>query len=59
MKSFYFQNKITGELVTYEEAKKEFYRIERFWNESLDDEFIETDMLSDEEIEFPDFSKYF
>ncbi len=55
MKAPMFINKSTGELVTYEQAKQEFYKINRTWKESIFDEYEETDILSDETLEKPNF----
>ena len=59
LKSFYFMNKKTGELVTYKQANKEFYKVKRSYLESIFDDYIETDILSDENIELPDFTNIF
>jgi hypothetical protein len=48
-------NKTTGELVTYSQANKAFYSIKRSYLESIFDEYEETDILSNEEVEFPNF----
>lgn len=55
MKHFYFMNRTTGELVTYSQANKAFYSIKRSYLESIFDEYEETDILSNEEVEFPNF----
>lgn len=55
----YFMNKETGELATYSQACKEFYKSPRGYLESVFDEWIETDLQSDEPIEMPDFTKVF
>jgi len=57
LKHYYFINKETGELVTYSEAKKEFYKIKRNALESIFDEYEETNLLSNENVEMPNFKK--
>lgn len=49
-------NKKTGELVTYSQANKEFYSKPRSWKESIFDEYVETDIESEEIVDFPDFT---
>lgn len=55
----YFMNKETGDLATYSQAKKDFYSKKRGYLESIFDEWIETDIESDEIIEKPDFTNIF
>lgn len=57
LKHNYFMNKKTGELLTYSEAFNEFYKIKRGVFENIFDEYIETDMQSEEVIEKPNFLK--
>lgn len=57
LKHYYFQNKNTGELVTYSQARNEFYKRKRTALESIFDEYEETKILSNEEIEMPNFIK--
>lgn len=57
LKHNYFMNKKTGELLTYSEAFNEFYKIKRGVFENIFDEYIETDMRSEEVIEKPNFLK--
>lgn len=48
-------NKETGDLVTYSQAVKEFYKTPRGYLECVWDAYVETDIESDEDISFPDF----
>ena len=57
LKHNYFMNKKTGELLTYSEAFNEFYKIKRGVFENIFDEYIETDMQSEEVIEKTKFFK--
>lgn len=52
----YFMDKETGEIVTYSEANKRFYSKKRTYLESIFDEYIETNIESDEIIGTPDFA---
>jgi len=55
LKHYYFQNKNTGEIVTYSQAMKEFYKVKRNCLESIFDEYEETNLLSNENVEMPNF----
>lgn len=59
LKYNYFMNRETGEILTYSQVNKIFYSVPRRWDESIFDEWQETDIESDEAIAFPDFSKVF
>ena len=50
MKHYYFAKKETGEIVTYSQAKKEFYSKKRTAWESIFDEYEETNLVSNENI---------
>ena len=56
LKHNYFMNKKTGELVTYSQANKEFYSKPRSWKESIFDEYVETDIESEDVVDFPNFT---
>lgn len=55
MKEPYFMNKVTGELEPYSVARELFYQKHRNWNESIFDEWEETNILSDVDMAEPDF----
>lgn len=56
MKEPYLMNKETGELQPYSVASREFYSKPRKWNESVFDEWTETEYLSGLEMAAPDFT---
>lgn len=53
---YYFEDKKTGELVTYSEAKRRFYSVKRNPLESIFDEYNETKIESHEQIDKPNFT---
>lgn len=50
MKHYYLANKETGEIVTYSQAKKEFYSKKRTTWENIFDEYEETRLISNENV---------
>ena len=50
MKHYYLANKETGEIVTYSQAKKEFYSTKRTTWENIFDEYEETRLISNENV---------
>lgn len=56
MKEPYLMNKETGELQPYSVASREFYSEPRKWDESVFDEWIETELLAESELSAPDFA---
>jgi len=55
LRAFYLADKITGELVTYSQAKEIFYSKPRGTLENVFDEYIETNITSAETITAPNF----
>ena len=55
----YLMNKETGEILTYSQACKEFYKTPRGYLESVFDEWEETDLQSNEIVDAPNFAKVF